>query len=58
MNPRVSGSRETVAITLILRNAAPRPLTLARPVASGRNSAEHGFRKRLSSVKITRAQGI
>ena len=28
-------------------NAASRPLTLARPAASGKNSAEHAFRKRL-----------
>ena len=27
-------------------NAASRPLTLARPAASGKNSAEHAFRKR------------
>ena len=30
-------------------NAASRPLTLARPAASGKNSAEHAFRKRLLS---------
>ena len=28
-------------------NATSRPLTLARPAASGKNSAEHAFRKRL-----------
>ena len=48
MNPRVSGSPATVAVTAILSNAASRPLTLARPAASGKNSAEHAFRKRLN----------
>ena len=33
-------------------NAASRPLTLARPAASGKNSAEHAFRKRLSCVRL------
>ena len=32
MNPRGSGSPATVAVTVILANAASRPLTLARPV--------------------------
>ena len=31
-------------------NAASRPLTLARPAASGKNSAEHAFRKRLTRL--------
>ena len=35
-------------------NTASRPLTLARPAASGRNSAEHGFRKRLNLSHGTR----
>ena len=48
MNPRGSGSPATVAVTVILRTLRPRPLTLARPAASGKNSAEHAFRKRLN----------
>ena len=37
MNPRVSGSPTTVAVTAILRTLRPVPLTLARPAASGKN---------------------
>ena len=46
MNPRDSGS-PAVTATTILRTLHPRPLTIPRPVASGKNSAEHAFRKRL-----------
>ena len=33
-------------------NATSRPLTLARPAASGKNSAEHAFRKRLTDCSV------
>ena len=35
-------------------NAASRPLTLARPAASGKNSAEHAFRKSSSVIEAAR----
>ena len=47
MNPRVSGSPATGGGHCHPANATSRPLTLARPAASGKNSAEHAFRKRL-----------
>ena len=38
-------------------NAASRPLTLARPAASGKNSAGHAFRKRLTGNPTIPSRG-
>ena len=56
MNPRVSGSPGDGGGHCHPANATSRPLTLARPAASGKNSAEHAFRKRLYKDNVALAR--